>query len=194
MTDRAFWEAKYRAGEDGWDRGGVNPAFEPLVSAAGLSPGARVLVPGCGRGYEVVELARRGFEVVAIDLARPAVDALQTRLRELGLDAKVVCGDLFAFDARGFDAVYEQTCLCALPPERWPAYAAWLRERLAPGGKLVALFMQTGEEGGPPFHCDLMAMRKLFAPPEWRWPAAPPVLSPHRHGRFELGYVLERAA
>ena len=41
-----------------------------------------VVVPGCGRGHEVVELARRGFEVTAIDFAPAAIEALSTKLAE----------------------------------------------------------------------------------------------------------------
>jgi hypothetical protein len=34
-------------------------------------------------------------------------------------------------------AVYDQTYLCALPPELWVAYEAQLRRWLRPGGRLV---------------------------------------------------------
>jgi len=39
-----------------------------------------------------------------------------------------------------FDAIYEQTCLCALYPDRWRQYADQLHRWLAPGGRLYALF------------------------------------------------------
>ena len=69
--------------------------------------------------------------------------------------------------AEPFDAIYDQTCLCALPPEIWPDYAARLHGWLRPGGRLFVLFMQTGSRGGPPFHCDLTEMQRLFAPTHW---------------------------
>jgi len=187
-----WWEAKYQAGEDGWERGAPNPALLHWLDQGALAGVQRVLVPGCGRGHEVVELARRGFSVVGIDFAPTAVRTLQARLQKEGLSAEVVAGDLFDYDAGPFDAIYEQTCLCALQPKLWPAYERWLFARLRPGGRLFALFMQTGCEGGPPFHCDLLAMRNLFADARWQWPEDPPLLSPHRHGRFELGFVLVR--
>ncbi len=194
MQDAAWWEAKYQRGEDGWERGAPNPALLQWVDQGLLAPGAQVLVPGCGRGHEVVELAKRGFAVVGIDFAPSAVQALRARLAQEGLAAEVVESDLFAFQEGPFDAIYEQTCLCALDPARWTDYERWLFARLRPGGLLLALFMQTGAEGGPPFHCDLLAMRRLFAEERWEWPASPPLFSPHPSGRFELGFALRRKA
>jgi hypothetical protein len=42
-----------------------------------------------------------------------------------------------------FDAIYEQTCLCALHPDHWAAYARQLHAWLRPAGTLWAMFMQT---------------------------------------------------
>ncbi len=189
---REAWEARYRRGETGWDRGAPSPALQAWLGAGELAP-CRVLVPGCGRGHEVVALARLGFEVTAIDIAPSAVHALKRALEDEGLAARVILGDLFAFEeAAAFDAVYEQTCLCAIEPARRAAYAQRLHAWLKPEGRLLALFMQTGREGGPPFHCDLLAMRRLFAESHWEWPEATPLFVPQRSGRFELGYVLRR--
>ena len=190
--DADWWEEKYRRGEDGWERGAPNPALRSWLDQGVLAASARVLVPGCGRGHEVVELARRGHRVVAVDFAPSAVKALRARLVRESLQAEVVQDDLFAYTEGPFDAIYEQTCLCALDPARWPGYAIWLRDRLRPGGVLLALFMQTGMEEGPPFHCDLKAMRTLFDEEHWVWPKDPPLLSPHPSGRFELGFVLRK--
>ncbi len=190
---REEWEGRWRRGETGWDRGGPNPALMRWLEDGALEP-CRVLIPGCGRGYEAVELARRGFEVTAIDIAPSAVHALKRALEDEGLAARVILGDLFEFEPDApFDAVYEQTCLCAIEPGQRAAYERRLQEWLRPEGRLLALFMQTGRACGPPFHCDLLDMRRLFADSRWRWPeGAMPLFSPHRNGRFELGYVLRR--
>ena len=188
---REEWEGRYHRGETGWDRGGPSPALVDFIRVAGDA--RRVLVPGCGRGHEVVALAGRGLDVTAVDIARPAVQALEARLAERGRRARVTCADLFAWEPDApFDAIYEQTCLCAIPPERRADYEARLYRWLKPGGLLFALFMQTGLTGGPPFHCDLLDMRGLFADARWDWPADAPELVPHRNGRFELAYALRR--
>lgn len=192
MTDADIWETRYRRGDTGWDRGDVSPALYHWLDSGVVAP-CRILVPGCGRGYEVVQLTAAGFDVLAVDIAPSAVASVRKLLEKEALRAQVTEADLLRFDlTRPVDAIYEQTCLCALPPARWPDYERRLHAWLRPGGLLLALFMQTGEEGGPPFHCDIADMRRLFAKERWQWPDTEPVHVPHPSGRFERGYVLRR--
>jgi len=188
------WEARYKSGEMGWDRGMVSPALERWFEDGTLSP-CRILVPGCGRGHEVPRLAALGFDVTAIDIAPSAVDHVTQVLSERALSAEVVLGDVLDFEpTEPFDAIYEQTCLCALAPEQWPAYEARLNRWLKPGGTLAALFMQTEKAGGPPYHCDLSIMRKLFDYARWAWPWAEGELLriPHPTGLHEFALHLMR--
>ena len=187
------WESRYQSGETGWDRGASSPSLNAWLKSDGLKPGSRILVPGCGRGHEVVHLAEMDFEVSCIDIAPSAVTHLKQTLVTKGLSADVMQADLFQFQpTHPFDAIYEQTCLCAIQPEQREAYASLLHSWIKPGGTLFALFMQTGAEDGPPFHCDLLAMHRLFPDSRWQWPTEEPVFTPHRNGRFELGYQLKR--
>jgi hypothetical protein len=54
--------------------------------------------------------------------------------------------------------------------------------------------MQTGDAGGPPFHCDFMDMKALFADNQWAWQEDPPFMTGRgrKSPRFELGYVLHK--
>ena len=186
------WEDRYRQGSTGWDRGDVSPALLHWLDA-GLVPRGRVLVPGCGHGHEVEALVRAGCQVTAVDIAPTPVLRLMARLADAGLHANVVQADLLRWTpAEPFDAIYEQTCLCALDPADWAEYAQQLGGWLTPGGRLFALFMQTGGEGGPPYHCALPAMRELFADGSWLWPASHPFVIPHPTGLTELACVLTR--
>jgi len=63
---------------------------------------------------------------------------------------------------------------------------------LKPGGLLFALFMQTGKEGGPPYHCDIESMRALFPDAQWDWSGPPFCEVPHPAGIHELSTVLRR--
>jgi cyclopropane fatty-acyl-phospholipid synthase-like methyltransferase len=82
-----------------------------LVDVLGLAPGARVLDVGCGPGRHALELARRGFEVVGVDISQRFVDLGNEAATSEGLSARVrfVHGDARALDAvsigSGFDAV-----------------------------------------------------------------------------------------
>ncbi len=221
--DPAFWQARFEADAIPWDRGGVNPQLEAwirsglLKSSASMEPRprgndeprlTRVLVPGCGGGHEVEFLAEWGFDVTGIDYAPAAIERVRERLRELFRSGRanqvnrveLIEADLLAWEPTAlFDAIYEQTCLCAMYPDDWRAYADRLRDWLRPGGKLFALFMQmrrpgaaTGFIEGPPYHCDINAMRALFVDEDWEWskPAYPVVA--HPSGAEELAVVLTR--
>lgn len=187
-----FWNEKYLAGTTGWDRGGASPALHGWLEQGELAP-CRILIPGCGRGHEAVELARRGFAVTALDIAPAPLEHLQAELARAGVGAELVRADALHWrPAVPFDAIYEQTCLCALPPADWPAYEAQLHAWLRPGGRLFALFMQTEREGGPPFHCALPAMRDLFPAARWAWAGEAHKEVPHSTGLFEYAAVLTR--
>lgn len=188
---RCYWQGRYREGSTGWDRGVPSPTLEGWLHDGTLAP-CRILVPGCGRGHEVVALARAGFEVTGLDYAPAAVSAVRERLAAEDLRAEILEADLFAYAPdRPFDAVYEQTCLCALEPARWEAYERLLHAWVAPGGILAAAFMQTTSTQGPPFACPPARMRELFAAGRWEWPAAL-VAVPHPLGLEELTGVLRR--
>jgi SAM-dependent methyltransferase len=189
---RREWEERYRAGRTGWDRGGPSPALRHWIDNGALAP-CRVVVPGCGRGHEAVAMADLGFDVTAIDLAPTALASLDEQLRDRGLNARLVEADVLEWrPQQPFDAVYEQTSLCALEPAQWPCYADQLCAWLRPGGRLFASFMQTGQDGGPPFHCDIADMEELFPATRWAWSEDPPVNIPHSGELFELAYVLTR--
>lgn len=190
--DPDFWEDRYRNQQTGWDRGGTSPALRHWLDAGELTP-CRIVIPGAGRGHEALSLARRGFDVTALDFADSAVRELRDALAREGLSARVEQADVLRYaPAEPFDAAYEQTCLCALEPDDWQAYVRRLHAWLKPGGRLYALFMQTGREGGPPFHCDLNAMHALFPKQLWEWPTAALTPVPHPNGFQELAAVLVR--
>jgi SAM-dependent methyltransferase len=186
------WEFRYQSGHTGWDRGTVSPALQYWLKVGQLAPG-RVLVPGCGRGYEVIELACRGFEVTAIDIAPSAIEALTHQLSQASVSAKILQADLLNCSPdTTFDAVYEQTCLCALEPATWGDYVERLHQWLKPGGHVFVLFMQTGQEGGPPYHCAIEDMQQLFNDRQWTWLDGYPQKVSHPTGLYELGHVLRR--
>lgn len=182
-----FWETRFREGSTPWERTGLNPAFQAWRTSGTLAPPCRILVPGAGRSPEPLALLEAGFDVTVLDLADSAVAVQAGRLGA----GRAVQADVTQWQPDApFDAVYDQTCLCALPLPLWPAYEARLRAWLRPGGRLFVLFMQTGREGGPPFDCPIPTMRTLFA--DWTWPDALPAPVPHGNGNAEQPAVLLR--
>ena len=199
--DAAFWNDRFARGDTPWDRGGAGPQLTAWLDGGILVPGCLVAVPGCGRGWDVAELARRGFDVTGIDVAHEACARAREALAHQGLRAEVIEADVCAWrPARPFDAVYEQTCLCAMHPTAWRAYESALADWVRPGGMLLAMLAQrprpeaveAGIIEGPPYHCDVNAMRMLFDDARWEWPAPPYPRAAHPNGMHELGLVLRR--
>jgi SAM-dependent methyltransferase len=147
--DPDFWEERYRAERVPWDLGG-----EPTDLARALGnelprPG-KVLIPGCGSGYEVRSFAAAGWDVCAIDFAPAAVARARRMLGPLGDRVRVA--DFFGDSLAGpFDVVYERTFLCSLPPTLWADYAERVAALLRPGGVLAGIFFY-GVDPEPPPH------------------------------------------
>lgn len=134
----------------------------------------RSLVPGCGRGYDVLLLASHGYDAVGLDISESAIKeckkfAASEAPKYLdGVDNagryEFVVGDFFKDDwldsvgaaSSRFDLVYDYTFLCALPPEARPAWAQRSSALLSAGSesRLICLEFPTQKPpatGGPPF-------------------------------------------
>ena len=190
------WDKRFRDRDTPWQRPGLNPGFAAWFEGprAVTISGLDVLIPGFGASPEPLEFARRGACVTGIDIAPSAVAFQRQALADAGLAAEFALAGIGEWrPSRPVDLIYEQTCLCAIDPADRVAYEDFAHAALKPGGRLFALFMQnTLRPGGPPFHCDLAEMRKLFAPERWTWPVEQPVKSDHPNGMHELGQVLTR--
>ena len=156
-----FWESRYRDNVVPWDAGKVPAALQEY--ARNLSPGARVLIPGCGSAYEAAYLSDKGFDVLAIDFSPAAVKVAKKNLGRFGNIVRLA--DFFAFDfGQPFDVVYERAFLCALPPRMWPQYAPRTAHLLRPGGELAGFFFFQKTERGPPFGTSPDALHALLDP------------------------------
>jgi hypothetical protein len=143
-----FWEKRFRESFTPWDAGRVPAALEQFLKTKPRDQ--RVLIPGCGSGYEVRTFAEAGLETLAIDFAPAAVERAQ---RTLGPIAHLVrLEDFFEFDFdRPFDLVYERAFLCSLPRPLRPRYVQRVLELLGPQGRIAGFFFFDDAERGPPF-------------------------------------------
>jgi SAM-dependent methyltransferase len=154
-----YWDTRYRGGVTPWDGAGVPPRLMKWLQTA--SPG-RVLIPGCGTGYEVRAFYEHQFEVVAIEFSDAAIEAAQRELGPLGNLVKKA--DFFSFSTAPFDLVYERAFLCALPRALWPQWARRVAELVGPGGALAGFFYLDDNERGPPFGISSSALRAFLDP------------------------------
>jgi SAM-dependent methyltransferase len=199
VSAAAYWEGLYADRQDGWELGDAAPSLQScLASDRSFAPGARVAVPGCGRGHDARLLARHGFAVTGFDFAEAAVaEARQLASRE-GLAANFERRDVFMLAkdyAGGFDAVWEYTCFCAIDPERRAEYTRALHDILKPGGILLACFYPLKEgTDGPPFPVSLPGIEAALEPFFRIIEAGPPPASPERRLGLEWLVRAERRA
>lgn len=142
-----FWDTRYLGKVTPWDAHGVPAALAAWLQRSDVA--GRVLVPGCGTGYEVRLFAHKGCEVLAIDFSAAAVEAARAELGELA--SLVRQADFFSVGGGPFDIVYERAFLCALPRRLWEDWGRRVADLVVPGGLLAGFFYFNDNAKGPPF-------------------------------------------
>ncbi len=137
------------------------PIWEDLADAAA----GPVLDLGCGTGRVSLHLARRGADVLGVDLDPVLVGELEGRAGAEGLTVTTLVGDVREIDpARGYRLVLAPMQLFHLlhSPEDRAACLAAVRRSLAPGGRLaVALLTELDEPLGEPAEDVLPDVREI---------------------------------
>ncbi|OLF73079.1 thiopurine S-methyltransferase [Maricaulis sp. W15] len=188
------WEIRFRDNDTPWERATVHPAFAAWEASGAFIADERVVVPGCGRSPEVLAFAKAGLTAAGIDLSPTAIDWQTDQFATAKQRARLIAGDVLAWTPpEPVDLVYDQTFLCAIHPRLRSDYETTLVRWLKPGGRMLALFMQKDERGGPPYGCPLDVMRDLFSDMRWRWPEPETISTwphPQLNGKPELSAVL----
>jgi SAM-dependent methyltransferase len=142
-----------------------NPMLVEWLDGHAVS--GRALKVGAGLGDDAEELARRGAQVTAFDVAPTAVEWARRRFPHSTVE--YVVADALALPAQwrgAFDFVLEAYTLQVLPPELRPLAAREIAATLAPGGTLLAI--ARGREphesrGEMPWPLTADELRGLFA-------------------------------
>tara|TARA_Y100000588_G_C14281508_1_gene937677 strand:+ start:2200 stop:2814 length:615 start_codon:yes stop_codon:yes gene_type:complete len=165
-----FWEDIYLANNAGWDLGGPTPVFQKLSET--MSAG-KICILGCGKGHDAVEFSQKGFEVTAVDFSKTAVHNLKTLALARNVPVSVIQDDIFSLTPKyrnSFDYILEQTCFCAINPNRRIEYEKLVFSLLKYSGKLIGLWFpldKSREEGGPPYGTKVDEVKSIFSSP-WK--------------------------
>lgn len=180
----AYWQGRFESSDTPWQLTTASTvlveALDELESRGCSLAGKRVMSPGCGRGLDALECARRGAHVLAVDWSPTAVSDLKARYEAQKGSYKgsveVLSGDFFMIEPNSVDVVIEHTFFCAIDPSMRKAYAEKISQWVKPEGYLVGNFFvlpedvaktlpglsltQSGE--GPPFASTVKELEGLL--------------------------------
>lgn len=163
MTDKLFWKNRYQQNQTGWDLGQPSqPLMELMKSCSDF--GAKILIPGCGNGYEAAALWELGFKHIwMVDIAEEAIESMRNRMPQFPHN-QLVCADFFKWNEQHFDVVLEQTFFCAIDPQLRQSYADEMSRKIKSGGMLMGVFFNRTFDGGPPFGGNEKEYEAYFSP------------------------------
>ncbi|RDL38009.1 Uncharacterized protein BP5553_05442 [Venustampulla echinocandica] len=174
------WDDLWKEGFVPWDRGLPNPALVDLLSEQpGLLPNQpgrkrKVLVPGCGKGYDVLLFSAHGYDAYGLEISDAALEGARRTEKEGKQEGvyetqkevergtvKWLKGDFFKdeflkdVECEGlFDLIYDYTFLSALPPSLRAGWSKRMAQLLSPEGRLICVEFPTYKPpstGGPPW-------------------------------------------
>jgi SAM-dependent methyltransferase len=150
----ANWEDAYREGTPPWDHDQPHAALVRVIEEKRFPKGASILELGCGTGADAVYLARRRFEVTAVDCSPIALERARLRAEQHDALLRFVLDDMFEFarSAGQFDVIYDAGVYHFIRLVDLEKYLDMLWRVTRPGSYFFGLIGAAGEtaEGGPP--------------------------------------------
>jgi SAM-dependent methyltransferase len=146
----APWEASYLEGPAPWDIGRPQPAIERLAQDGGFT--GAVLDVGCGTGENALHIASKGFEVLGVDVALPALAIARAKAEAREIRAEFAAVDAFRLGRlrRTFETVVDCGLFHSFDAQERADYVESLASVTAPAGMLYLLcFSDEGADLGP---------------------------------------------
>jgi SAM-dependent methyltransferase len=151
-----------------WDIGAPQPALAEVLDDGVKGP--KVLDVGCGTGDLAIALARRGYEVTAIDISRVAIGMARAKAAGEGLTVHFEVQDAtgLSLSSAPFDSVFDSGLLHILHRrggDGADAYLALLPGLAAPGATVFVLAVSLAAGHG--WGVTEEFLRAGFSEPEW---------------------------
>jgi SAM-dependent methyltransferase len=147
---------------DGVRPGYPEEVFEDLAALARLRPGSRILELGCGTGQATVPLARRGFEVVAVELGAGMANVARRNLAAFpAVDIVSAAFEEWPLPSAPFDAVVAATSFHWLDPE---VRLAKVADALRPEGALAVIATHHVAGGDASFFAEAQRCYEMWMP------------------------------
>jgi len=160
------WEEKYLHVDIPWDVGEPEKELVRLVESGYLKPTDNVLDLGCGTGTDSIYLAKKGFQVVGIDISPSAVKKAETKAKNDQVTAQCHFYPRDALDLSflksKFDFVFDKTCLGGIDSPRRGEYVRSVKEVLAPSAKFLLIAISDSDSSKDPGNLSQNDIQNLF--------------------------------
>ncbi|WP_337864568.1 methyltransferase domain-containing protein [Ignavibacterium sp.] len=162
-----FWDTLYKINSVGWDLKTPTPAFLDLFKSDYFKEKSKLLITGCGYGYDAVAAAKSNFDVTAIDFSETAIQFAESLAKKENVKINFLVNDFFLLDEnyfQSYEIIFDYVTFCAIDPARRKEYANKIFQLLKPTGIFaIILFPIEKRIGGPPFAIDVDEATKLFS-------------------------------
>ena len=156
-----FYKVAYRLGFTPWEEASGDDETAAKVSewfdreeSGREPPYGRALDLGCGGGLWAIELARRGWEVVGVDMVPMALSTARERAHEAGVEVRLLQGDVTSLRAAGvgdgFRLVWDFGTVHGLTPAQRQAVGREVSVVAAPDASVLMLAWTPGRRGPLP--------------------------------------------
>jgi thiopurine S-methyltransferase len=179
--EREFWLERWETNQLGFHRDDVNPLLQRHWPALGITRGAAVFVPLCGKSLDMRYLESLGHPVFGVEFSETAILAYfadagehteQTPgfylTRYSGPRTTLYCGDFFDLhtpDILGIRAVYDRGGLIALPPLGREKYVDHMLRIMPEHAHMLLITLEYDQQkvAGPPFSVPEEEVLRLFS-------------------------------
>ena len=177
----AWIRQRYLAGDTPWDTGVPEPEILRRLEE-GAFPGKKLLELGCGTGTNAIELARRGYQVTAVDLVDVAIRKARAKARTAGVRVDFRLGDLTRMDLGGpYDSLFDLGVYHGIRQRNLSGFLSAISRASLPGTRWLSLAGNAKEplENGPPvvheseFRAELDPVFRVLDAREFRFDLRP---------------------
>lgn len=177
-----FWHQAWSEGRISFHQSSVNTDLVLYWPRLGLSPGARVLVPLCGKSLDMLWLMQQGYIIDGIELSEQAIGQFvnenqltMIRREQDGMvtytnkKINIWVDDIFEINPQVFElplaAIYDRAALVALPKQLRQQYVDFCLATLADKGKILLKTITYNQDllEGPPFSVEDEEVCKLYS-------------------------------
>ena len=178
--DTNFWIARWQQNQIGFHQEEFNAHLQAYWGKLGLTPGATIFVPLCGKSRDMLWLLAQGYKVVGVEISPKAVqdffteNQLKPAVNKSGRfdcwqagELTLLCGNYFDLTTHMLlhcDGVYDRAALIALPPDMRQQYLRHFEVIVPKNAPILLITLEYDQSAmsGPPFSVTTAEVNLLY--------------------------------